>query len=260
MSSNVLGKGAALGGSPTAADRRAMSVSSQRLIAWTGPGMIVLYIIGAVWLSRYFPPAVHPADSPEKVAQWYVDNQLRVQVGLVVQMLAYSLMCVWGASVAAQTRRKEGLFPVLTYVQLVSMAAGTAQIVVNVGLWMTATFRAGTINPEITQALNDAGFVILLGTWGPFTIWAIALGLNILLDKSDTPAFPRWLGYTSIWSGICFIPGGTVIFFKGGPFGWTGVICLWVPFVVFGTWILLFFIQTLKNIKAGYVNEQDLGD
>jgi hypothetical protein len=126
------------------------------------------------------------------------------------------------------------------------------------GLWAVASFRPGEIDPEITQAFNDAGFIILLGTWFPFTMWAIALGLSILLDKSDSPVYPRSSGYFSIWAGIGFIPGGTVWFFKSGPFGWTGVVCIWIPFGVFGAWLLYFAYQTALNVRRGYVNVQDL--
>ncbi|WP_250282536.1 MULTISPECIES: hypothetical protein [unclassified Frankia] len=239
------------------AERRSMSRNSQLLVAWCGPAMFVLFVIGSVWLARYFPPAIHPNDSAQEVAQYYRDHKDAIRVGLVFTCLAYALMGVWGVCMAVQTRRKEGLFPVLTYVQLTCMAAGTAQIVVNCGLWATAAFRPGETSPEITQAFNDAGFIILLGTWMPFTIWAIALGLNILLDRT-TPVFPRWTGYFSIWSGVCFMPGGTVWFFKSGPFGWTGVVCLWVPFVVFGAWVLYFSYLSMQNVRRGFVHEQDL--
>ncbi|MET9248809.1 hypothetical protein [Nonomuraea sp. NPDC003709] len=241
----------------TEADRRSMSRNSQLLIAWCGPAMVVLFLIGSVWLARYFPPAIHPSDSAQQVAQYYQENATAIRVGLVFSCLAYALMGVWGVCMAVQTRRKEGLFPALTYVQLTCMAAGTAQIVVNCGLWATAAFRAGEVSPEITQAFNDAAYIILLGTWMPFTIWAVALGLNILLDKTDAPVFPRWTGYFSIWAGVCFIPGGTVWFFKDGPFGWTGVVCLWVPFVVFGIWVLYFSYLSMRNVRGGFVHEQE---
>lgn len=242
---------------PTEADRRSMSRNSQLLIAWCGPAIVVLFLIGSVWLARYFPPAIHPSDSAQQVARFYQENATSIRIGLVFSCLAYALMGVWGVCMAVQTRRKEGLYPALTYVQLTCMAAGTAQIVVNCGLWATAAFRAGEVSPEITQAFNDAGYIILLGTWMPFTIWAIALGLNILLDKTDAPVFPRWTGYFSIWAGVCFIPGGTVWFFKEGPFGWTGVVCLWIPFVVFGIWVLYFSYLSMQNVRRGFVNEQE---
>lgn len=235
-----------------------MSRISQLTLAWCGPAMVVTFIIGSVVLARYLPPWIAPGDSAERVAEIYADNADRIRIGLVFTVIAYALMGTWGVAVATQTRRKEGMFPALTYAQLTAMAAGTAQIVVNTGLWAAASFRAGEIDPEITQALNDAGFIILLGTWVPFTIWAIAVGLSILLDKSRETVFPRWSAWLSIWAGIGFIPGGTVWFFKDGAFGWQGAVCLYVPFAVFGAWVLTFSYLAMRNVKRGFVNEQDL--
>ncbi len=79
------------------------------------------------------------------------------------------------------------MFPVLTYVQLVTMALGPACLMVATCFWAIAAFRPGEIDPEITQTLNDAGYITLLSTWLPFTMWTVALGLSVLLDRSETP-------------------------------------------------------------------------
>jgi hypothetical protein len=243
---------------PDYAEETSMNRISQLIVAWSGPAMIVTFIIGGCILARYLPPQWSPHDSAQRVAQIYMDHLTRIRVGLVLTVIAYTLMMVWGVSNAVQTRRLEGKYPALTYLQLVCMAAGTAQIVVNTGMWATAAFRPGQVSPEITQLANDMGFIILLGTWPPFTIWAIALGLQILLNKSSLEVYPRWSGYFSIWSGLLFAPGGTVWFFKSGPFGWTGVVCMYVPFIFFGSWILLFSVLTIRNIRAGEVHRQEL--
>ena len=243
---------------PDYAEATSMSRISQLIVAWSGPAMIVTFIIGGCILARYLPPQWSPSDSPEKVAQIYIDHLTQIRIGLLLSVIAYSMMMVWGVSNATQTRRLEGKFPALTYLQLVCMAAGTAQIVVNVGMWATAAFRPGEVSAEITQFANDMGFIILLGTWPAFTIWAIALGLQVLLNKSSLEVYPRWSGYFSIWCGLLFTPGGTVWFFKDGPFGWTGVICMYVPFVFFGAWILTFTVLTIRNIHNGAVDRQEL--
>jgi hypothetical protein len=246
------------GAAAAKADRQSMSRTAQQLCIWLGPGMIILFGIGSVWLAKYFPPAIHPSDSAESVAQFYADHVDRIRIGLVFTCCAYGVMATWGVAMAVQTRRKEGMFPTLTYVQLTGMAAGTAQIVVMAAVWAAAAFRPGEVSPEITQTLHDLGWMLLLGTWIPFTLWAIALGLAILLDKSDSPVFPRWTGYFSIWTGILFIPGSGVWFFKSGAFSWVGAISLWLVFIIFGIWVLLFSWLSWQNVKRGYVHEQEL--
>ncbi|HKT02366.1 MAG TPA: hypothetical protein VJT31_22785 [Rugosimonospora sp.] len=236
---------------------QSMNRTGQLLCAWLGPTMIVLFLIGSVWLAEYFPPAIHPSYSAQRVADFYAAHATRIRIGLVFTCCAYGVMGTWGVAMAVQTRRKEGIFPVLTYVQLTGMATGTAQIVVMAGIWAGAAFRPGQVSPEITQTLNDVGWMLLLGTWIPFTIWNAALGLAILLDRTDTPVFPRWSGYLSIWAGIVYIAGSGAWFFKHGPFSWIGLIALWVVFIVFGIWVMTFTILSMRNVRRGHVHEQE---
>jgi hypothetical protein len=51
--------------------------------------------------------------------------------------------------------------------------------------------------------------------------------------------FPRWLGYFNIWAAVSFMPGVLLIFFKSGPFSYQGLFVFWVPFAVFGAWIMI---------------------
>jgi len=239
-------------------DRQSMNRTAQMIAVIAAPVMMVLFGIGSVWLGRYFPPAIHANDSATKTASWYAEHKDRIRIGLVFTMAAYGVMCTYGVAMAVQTRRKEGMFPAWTYLQLVNMAAGTAQIVVMVGLWAAAAYRPGQISPEITQSLNDAGWMILMGTWITFTLWSAFLGGAILTDKSSSPVFPRWSGYFSIACGILYTPGSGCWFFKSGAMSWVGAICLWEVFLVFGAWVMTFAWLSYQNIKRGYVHEQDL--
>ena len=203
---------------------------------------------------------------------WYQENTNQLKLGLVFMTLAYGCMCCWGVAMACQTRRKEGAFPVWTYLQLTCMAAGTAMIVLMGAVWAAAAFRAdgcSDTNPCVItdpvermayahdiQMMHDFGWMILLGTWMPFTFWCAALGLSILLDRSDTPAYPRWSGYMSIFVGIAFIPGSGVWFFFEGAMGWNGLIGMYIPFIVFGYWVLYFSWKSYQGVQRGLVHQQ----
>lgn len=234
-----------------------MNRTAQLIIMWCGPLMLSFLLFGLIF-GRYLFPWTAPADSAEQVAATYAEHKDRIRVAVCFTLSGFGLIAIWGASVAAQVRRKEGVFPVLTYVQLVAMAAGAACLMVSSCFWAVAAFRPAEIDPQITQALNDAGYITLLSTWLPFTAWTVALGLAVLLDRSDHPVFPRWSGYFSIWAGLLYVPGNTVWFFKDGAFGWRGVICLYTPIGAFGIWVAVFTWLTWLNIKAGLVHEQDL--
>jgi len=239
-------------------ERQSMDRTAQLLCLASGILAIVLFVIGSVWLARLFPPAVRPEWTALHTAQWYAAHTTKVMIGLVFTVIGYGLLCTWGVAMATQTRRKEGWYPTWTYVQLVNMAAGTAGIVVTTMLFVGAAYRPMQIDPQITQTLNDLGWLMLSGTWICFVMWAIGLGMQILTDKT-TPVYPRWSGYASIVLGILFTPSTSVFFAKQGIFGWEGLIGLWFAFVIFGVWVLLFTWLTYQNItKKGWVGEQDL--
>lgn len=238
-------------------DRRSMNRTSQLVIAWSGFAMLAL-ILGGLLIGRFLPPWVMPHHSAEKAADIYSEHSGQIRFAVVLTLTGFGLIGVWGAGLAAQTRRKEGVFPVLTYCQLTCMAAGTALLMLQSCLWAVAAFRAGEISPEITQTLNDAAYIVLLSTWMPFACWAWALAAAILLDKSDNPVYPRWSAYVCIATGIMDVPGNTVWFFKDGAFGWAGAICLYVPIAGFGVWVAVMTILTVRNIKSGLVHEQQV--
>jgi hypothetical protein len=255
---DVVTPGSAMGASGgSQRERTSMNRTAQLFCVACGPLMIILFVIGSVWLARLFPPTIRPQWTALRTAEYYAAHQTKIMIGLVFTVCAYGVMATWGCGMASQTRRKEGAFPTWTYVQLVNMAAGTAQIVVMAAVFAVADYRPLQISPQTTQTLNDLGWLLLLGTWITFTIWAVALGMQILSDKTES-VYPRWSGYISIAAGIGFMPGSGDWFLKHGAWGWEGAIALWWVFLEFGAWVLLFTYLTYRNVKKGYVHEQEL--
>jgi hypothetical protein len=233
-----------------------MNRRAQLIAIWSGPLLAALFAIGAIVLVRFLPPWIHPAGSAQEVVKVLVKHTGRIRIGAVVMMVSMSLLAVWGAGLACQTRRREGSFPALTYVQLTNVAAGAAMIVVSCTLWMIACFRPGHIPASTTQTLVDAAYIFFFATWGPFTFWSWAVGAAILLDRSQRPVWPRWVGYLSFWAGLGYIPGFGVAFFKHGAFSWNGVLGLWCPCVCFFIWLLVMSWFAVKNVGDGYVYEE----
>jgi len=48
-----------------------------------------------------------------------------------------------------------------------------------------------------------------------------------------------------------------IIFFKTGPFAWTGIIGFWIPAAVFGVWYIVMTVYLLRAIRDEA--ELDLG-
>jgi len=77
-----------------------------------------------------------------------------------------------------------------------------------------------------------------------------AVAFAIFLDKGERPIFPRWAGYLSAWVAMLFAPGGFVVFFKHGPFGWNGLVSFWFVLVAFSVWMLTMTILLFRAVDA----------
>jgi len=216
---------------------RVMSAKNQVACAWVSIVCVGLLAIGFFLVTGYVPPPKANA-SAEEIADFYRDNADRLRAGLLITFVAWAGWGALTAAIAVQMTRIEGKRPVLAVLQLASGIAGWACLLIPTMLLAAATFRPGR-SPELTQTLHDLGWITAFMAITPFIVQAVAIGAATLQDTSDTPVYPRWLGYLSFWVALLFAPGGLLIFFKTGPFAYHGLLVFWVPFVVFGAWILI---------------------
>lgn len=228
-----------------------MNRRAQLICLWCGPILIVLFAIGWVALGRFFPPWVSASDSPEETARIFWDHADRIRIGLIFTILSMGMLAPWGAALAAQTRHREGRFPVLAYAQVACIGSATAMILSACVFWGVAAFRPHAVSPEIVQLCHDVGWFFFLYTWPAFSLWSAAVGLTILLDDIPDAVYPRWAGYLSLWAALAIAPGGMITFFHSGPFSWNGAIALYVPVVAFFVWVVAMTLLTFRNIKKG---------
>ena len=228
-----------------------MNKKMQLICVWCGPVCAILFAIGAVFLGQFIPPLVAPSDGAAEVARKFADHTGAIRVGAMLCVISMSLLAPWGAVLAAQTRRTEGRFPVLTYVQLVCVAVGTAVVVLMSMFWAVAAFRPESYSHETVMVLNDIAYFLFLFTWTPFVVWALAIALAIFTDHNDVPVYPRYVSYVSLWTALLFCGAAGMEYFKTGPFAWNGIMALYIPVGVFFVWELTLTIETIKNIKCG---------
>ena len=229
-------------------DRLAMNPTAVRLCAWTGPVLVFLFFVGLVPLAGFIPPP-DPNGSPAEIQSLYTDDLTSVRIGLLLATSAVALFLPWGASIAVLTRRSETGFPVWSYTQVASVAMCVIVALLTCLVWSWGAFRPNDISPETTRSINDFGWFLYLYTWPPFTVWALAIGLAILWDNSERPAFPRWAAYMNFWVALLIVPAGLMLFFKSGPFAFDGIITFWVPTVAFFLWIPVMSWLVLRAVN-----------
>jgi hypothetical protein len=217
----------------------------QLACAWAGVAGVVLLAIAFIPTADFIPPP-SPSDSAQEIADRYAENADGIRWGMLLGAVGFSLVVAWGIALAARTWEQ---FPVLAMIQVsligVSMFVGVLFCVIA----QVAAFRAGEIDPAITQALNDSLWFIVL-IWAPFDLWLVALGLSILFDTRPAPALPRWCGYLTLMTAGGSMPAGMIPFFKDGPFAYDGAIAFFLPVGIFFVWVVPLTWALITTTKA----------
>jgi len=92
--------------------------------------------------------------------------------------------------------------------------------------------------------------------WMPFVgvvytavVQAIVLGIAILRDTGESPVFPRWVGYFSMFCGMMFCPSSLLIFFKSGAFAWNGIASFWIVVVGYVAWTIVLSVLMITTSR-----------
>jgi len=217
-----------------------------RLFAWSGPFLVLCWIVALVGYGRFIP-ATSPADDPQAIADFYLRHTTALRIDTVILMLTGGFWATWGAAIATFIKRMEkGSLMTFTTVALVGGGYVFFEFVAL--FWGVAAFRPGELDPQITTTLHDLGWFSVLFDWPPFALFNVVLAITILRDKSPVPTLPRWVAYMSLWCACIFIPAGAIIFFKTGPLAYNGALALYIPLGVFFIWMCGFTVGVLQAI------------
>jgi hypothetical protein len=226
-----------------------MNTKLQLACAYLGPVFVLLFFLGLVPLAQFVPPP-SPNASAVTIGHMYRDDPTRVRLGLLLMTMSTALTIPWGLTIVTWTKRAEGRYSLLSYTQIACIGISSLVGVLTGLVWSVAAFRPEVTSLATTRMLNDFGWFLYLFTWPPFSIWALAVGIGVLMDKSEEPAFPRWVAYMNFWLAFLLIPAGLMLFFKSGPFAWDGLVTFWVPNVAFFGWIVVMTWLVIKAIRA----------
>jgi len=221
-----------------------------RLCAWAGMAFVVLFGLGFWAFAQYLPPH-SPAASAEYIAAIYRDHTSMIRIGQLLLMIGAALMVPFDAEISALLRRIKAP-RILSQVQMASGIVASLTILLPSLLWTTAAFRPERA-PEITQVLNDLGWITMLMTFPPFCVQMTAIGLGILSDRRPQRLMPRWAGFLSFWVAVLLVPGAFLTFTKTGMFAWDGLFGFWVPAIAFFVWVVAMSVLLLRAMRRDQV-------
>jgi hypothetical protein len=225
-----------------------MEARVQRVLIWSGPAMVVIWVAAFVFVAGFFPPSA-PSASADQIVDLYAEHTGLVKLGLVISMAASALLVPWAVAISGQLKRIDGA-RALADVQMVSCALLSLEFITPIGVWMATSFRFDDRAPDITMAMHDLGWILFMTVIWSLEVQLLAIGAAILIDRRGTPVLPRSLGYLSLWVAVLVIPAGLVLYFKDGPFAWNGVVGLYLPLVAFTIWVFALTIGVHRALTA----------
>lgn len=230
-----------------------MTPAVQRTMAWSGAAFVAL-LFPAIVMVGLLPP-VSPMKTAAEIAQFWSTNPGLKRCGLVIVLAGAGLQAPFGALIAVRIKQMEGRYSPLAYLQLIGCTLAVVAIVLPTFAFAAASYRPER-DPQITQALNDLGWLPFIMNWPAATIQCLAVAFAIFGAAEEI--WPRWFGYWNVWCGFVFAAGGLVVLFKDGVFAWNGLLAFWLVAVFFGAWFLVMTRQLLVTIASTSVSDDDV--
>ncbi len=224
--------------------------------AWCGPLFVLIFVASFGFLGHNLPGPPSPALSVEEIGAHYVGNLSDLRLGWVISLVFISLYLPWSAQISEHIRHIEKDSRLLTYLQLITGALTVFVVSFGMLCWAVACLRPER-DPAIIQAFHDIGWESLELQYMITTVQMVAMALAGLGDKRETPLFPRWVCYLSIWCGLTFVPASLTLYFLTGPFAWDGLLGFYVPYAAWLIWCLVTSFYMIKNIR-GRMNQMNV--
>jgi hypothetical protein len=220
-------------------------IGAQRWCAWAGVLLLVFFGVGMV-LAHYIPPPGANQNIRQMVAM-YATHTDRLRLGLTLMVIASGFYLPWSGVISVQLKRLEGEFSPLSYTELACGAANMLVIMIPLYILLAAAFRPDR-NPQITQALNDLGWIPFIGAFPPTIISNLAIA-GAILTSDRTDVYPRWVAYVNLACIPLLLPAVAIPFFHSGAFSWQGGLEFWTAAPVFFGWFLMMTIVTFGAIR-----------
>jgi hypothetical protein len=234
-----------------------MDLRLQRIGAWCGIVMLVLFGVFFMLIGNLVPP-LSPTSSARDITQFFIDNKLRVRLGIALTLLGVCVGLPFFAVICLRVRRVEGKWGVLSMTQVFAGVIAVPGFLFPLMVLAAAAFRPEQRSPEVTQTLNDVFWLMFVGIVGTLVVQALVLTAATFIDRSEPKTFPRWFGYFNVWYALLALPGGAVVIFNDGPLAWNGVFAFWIPLVVFSAWMIAVSVVMLRSISAEEAAEKQL--
>jgi len=207
-------------------------------IAWTGPLCILGYIIFWGIMGHNIPPPNFVGMSAEQlITEHYGKYQNSIAIGMAATCVIGLLYLPWSCQLASMLRNDDGSMGVLSLMEYAGGILTAWVLAFCPAIWLVCAIYATELDPAIIKTIHSFTWYIYDMTFMITTIQLTGLGVFTVLSTKQA-IFPAWTGWGAIAVGVIFMPLILIAFVVDGPFAVGGT---WNFFIVFGTWLFLFF-------------------
>ena len=223
-----------------------MLAKSQKAMIWAGVFLSAIYGLGYVLMGFFPPPS--PTLGAAEVLKLYATNLTQFRIGVMLMVIGGGFNVLWSTVTAVQMARQEEGTPIWSILQLCGGTLNTLLFFLPPVFWGVAAFSIER-DPALTLLMHEVAFIIFLTAVSVFPMQMVPIGVVGLMGstKPTPPAFPRWMGYFSIWMAITGEAGVAALLFKTGPFAWDGLFPFYLPVFVFGAWAITLIFLLLRD-------------
>jgi len=221
----------------------------QRWACWSGPVMVVSYLIFWIILGHNYPPPSVAQSGADLVKNYYVPYRGDILLGMSLCAFSGLLYLPWSVLLTTQMWRREKV-PVLSLLQLMGGALTAWVLVLSPAMWAWCAKYAGTpgVDGELIKSVHMVSWYIYDMTYAITTMQLIGCGMFALLDKKTPAIFPRWCGWAALWAGFTFFPLTFLPYFDEGPLSFSGGWNFFVVFVSWGVWFTSYSVFMFKEV------------
>lgn len=208
-------------------------------MAWCGPVFVLMYaIFWGIMGDNIPPPNAMGLTAEELVNGYYLSNQTTITIGMAVSAFVGIIYLPWSCLLAMMMRNKQGQLTVLSFLQLTGGVLTSWLLAFCPTVWLACAVFATEVDPSVIKMLHTWSWFIYDMTFTMTTAQCLGIGLYVILDKTSHAIFPAWTGWAAVATGVGFATEVLLPFVSSGPFTISGA---WNYYVVFGTWLFLFF-------------------
>ena len=225
-----------------------MGATSQRVLLWTGLAMSMVYFGAYIFLMGFFPPP-SPGMATAQVVELYTQNNLQFRIGVVLCLIVSGFNLPMGVVFSIQMAKREKGVPIWAITQGLAVVLETMLFFLPPLFWGVAAFSPER-DPAVTQTMHELAFLTFITPIGAFPLQTIPMVVVALANQDDpNVAFPRWVGWLTLFVTIAAEPAVAAMIFKSGPFGWNSIFPFYIPVGIFGPWLAALMFTLLRAIK-----------